>query len=50
MNRKQRRERERVIRKAVKTGVGVNVQLKSWRVIDRDGNIKQASNTEEAEQ
>lgn len=46
MNRKQRRERERVIRKAVKTGVGINVTVKSWRVIGPDGQVKQTSEQE----
>lgn len=46
MNRKQRRERERAIRKAIKTGVGVNVQLKSWRVVGPDGRVKQTSEQE----
>lgn len=46
MNRKQRRERERVIRKTIKTGVGVNVTVKSWRVIGPDGRVKQTSEQE----
>lgn len=43
MNRKQRRERNRIIRKAVKTGVGVSATVKSWRVIGPDGQVKQSS-------
>lgn len=41
-NRAARRKAEREIRKAIKTGVGVNVRLAGYRVVRADGSTKYA--------
>lgn len=41
-NRAARRQAEREIRKAIKTGVGVSVRLAGYRVIRTDGTVKVA--------
>lgn len=41
-NRAARRRAEREIRKAIKTGVGVNVRLAGYRVVRADGSVKLA--------
>lgn len=41
-NRAARRQAEREIRKAIKTGVGVSVRLAGYRVVRADGTIKTA--------
>lgn len=41
-NRAARRKAEREIRKAIKTGVGVNVRLAGYRVLRPDGSVKLA--------
>lgn len=43
MNRAERRKAQRKIRKAIKTGVGVNVQLAGYRVVRSDGTVKAAA-------
>lgn len=39
-NRAVRRKAEREIRKAIKTGVGIDVRLAGYRVVRADGSIK----------
>lgn len=39
-NRANRRKAERDLKKAIKTGVGVNVRLAGYRVVRPDGSIK----------
>lgn len=41
-NRAARRQAEREIKKAIKTGVGVNVRLAGYRVVRADGSVKLA--------
>lgn len=41
-NRAARRKAEREIKKAIKTGVGVNVRLAGYRVVRADGSVKLA--------
>ena len=41
-NRVARRKAEREIRKAIKTGVGVDVRLAGYRVVRPDGSVKLA--------
>ena len=43
MNRANRRRREREIRKAIKTGVGVNVKLAGYRDVRADSTVKIAA-------
>lgn len=41
-NRAARRQAERKIKKAIKTGVGVTVHLAGYRVVRADGSVKVA--------
>lgn len=41
-NRAARRKAEREIKRAIKTGVGIDVRLAGYRVVRPDGSIKHA--------
>lgn len=42
LNRAQRRKLDKEIKRAVKTGVGVDVRLAGYRVVRSDGTVKVA--------
>lgn len=42
-NRAARRKAQRDIKKAIKTGVGIDVRLAGYRVVRADGSIKHAA-------
>lgn len=49
-NRAARRQAERDIKKAIKTGVGVSVRLAGYRVVRADGSVKIAVGRQPEEQ